>query len=232
MQDNDNNLNTRRSMILGMGAAVAGAALLTPVAANAQGRGRGRNFQPSRHAVDAWMGELPGNHRIFIDTASGRGGAEALLYAANLNNATVSAYAGEEASLAIIVCYRHFSTPFAFNDAMWEKYGAIFHTVTGIADPNTNAAPTVNLLQATGYGLNLPNFGNTIDSVRQLGVEIAICDAATQFLSSQIGPATGQQVGTVYEELKANAVPGRFVSAGVMALTRAQEYGYSLLYAG
>jgi hypothetical protein len=230
MKVNNNNLNARRSMILGIGAAVAGAALITPVTANAQGGGR--SFQASRHAIDAWMGELPGNHRIFIDTSTGRGGAEALLYAANLNNATVSAYAGEDASLAVIVCYRHFSTPFAFNDAMWEKYGEIFHTVTGIADPNTNAAPRINLLQAASYGLNLPNFGNTIDSVRQLGVQVAICDAATQFLSTQIGPATGQEVGAVYEELKANGVQGRFVSAGVMALTRAQEYGYSLLYAG
>ena len=231
MKEGNDNMNTRRSMLLGMGAAVAGATLITPVAANAQGQGR-RGFQASRHAIDAWMDELPGNHRIFIDTSTGRGGAEALLYASNLNNATIGAYAGEEASLAMIVCYRHFSTPFAFNDAMWTKYGEIFHTVTGIADPNTNAAPRINLMQTAGYGLTTPNFGNTIDSVRQLGVEIAICDAATQFLSSQIGPATGQEIGAVYEELKANAVPGRLVAAGVMALTRAQEYGYSLLYAG
>jgi predicted peroxiredoxin len=87
-------------------------------------------------------------------------------------------------------------------------------------------------MRATAYGVNLPNFGNTIDSVLELGVEIAICDAATQFLAAQIAAATGAEVGTAYEELKANAVPGRFVSAGVMALTRAQEYGYSLLYAG
>ncbi len=230
MQEKNIKVNSRRSMILGMGAAMTAAALATPLAASAQGRGR--NFRASRHAIDAWMDELPGNHRIFIDTSTGRGGAEALLYAANLNNATIGAYAGEEASLAMIVCYRHFSTPFAFNDAMWAKYGEIFHTVTGIADPNTGAAPRINLLRASSYGLNLPNFGNTIDSVGQIGVEIAICDAATQFLSSQIAPATGQEIQAVYEELKANAVPGTFLSAGVMALTRAQEYGYSLLYAG
>ncbi|MBT3529284.1 MAG: hypothetical protein HOF74_15095 [Gammaproteobacteria bacterium] len=232
MKDNNNNRDTRRSMILGIGTAMAGAALVTPLAANAQSRGQGRGFQAPSHDIDTWMDELSGNHRIFIDTSTGTGGAEALLYAANLNNATTTAYAGEDASLAIIVCYRHFSTPFAFNDGMWEKYGEIFHTVTGIADPNTSAAPRINLMQTASYGLNLPSFGNTIDSARQSGVEIAICDAATQFLSSQIGPATGQEIQDVYEELKANAVPGRFVSAGVMALTRAQEYGYSLLYAG
>jgi hypothetical protein len=115
---------------------------------------------------------------------------------------------------------------------MWEKYGDVFHGLTHMPDPNTNAAPRINLMRAAGYGMNLPNFGNTIDSVRELGVEIAICDAATSFLATQIGASTGSQMNVVYEELKANAVPGRFVSAGVMALTRAQEYGYSLLYAG
>jgi hypothetical protein len=230
MQENDANLNTRRSMIMGLGAAIAGAAVVAPMTATAQTRGSG--FQPSRHDIDAWMGELPGNHRIFIDTATGKGGAEGLLYSFNLTNATRAAYAGEAASLAMVLCLRHFSTPFAFNDAMWEKYGEIFHPVTQIADPNTNAAPRVNLMRATAYGVNLPNFGNTIDSVLELGVEIAICDAATQFLAAQIAAATGAEVGAAYEELKANAVPGRFVSAGVMALTRAQEYGYSLLYAG
>lgn len=230
MQKNSAKLNHRRSMIMGLGAAIAGAAVVTPMAANAQTRRSG--FQPSRHAIDAWMDELPGNHRVFIDSATGRGGAEALLYSFNLTNATRSAYAGEAASLAMVVCLRHFSTPFAFNDGIWEKYGEILHSVTQIADPNTNAAPRINLMQATGYGGNLPNFGNTIDSVRALGAQIAICDAATQFLATQIAAGTGAGVGAVYEELKANAVPGRFVSAGVMALTRAQEYGYSLLYAG
>ena len=230
MQEDETNPNTRRSMIMGLGAAMVGAAVVAPTTATAQTRSSG--FQPSRHDVDAWYDELPGNHRVFIDSATATGGAEALLYAFNLTNATRSAYAGEAASMAMIVCLRHFSTPFAFNDAMWEKYGDVFHGLTHMPDPNTNAAPRINLMRAAGYGMNLPNFGNTIDSVRELGVEIAICDAATSFLATQIAVSTGVEMLVVYEELKANAVPGRFVSAGVMALTRAQEYGYSLLYAG
>ncbi len=230
MLDQNPETNSRRAMLMGLAATMAGATVIAPNTARAQAGSSG--FQPSRHSTDAWMDALPGNHRIFIDTATGKGGAEGLLYSRNLTNATISAYAGEDAGLAMILCLRHFSTPFAFNDAMWGKYGEIFHSVTQIPDPNTGAAPGFNLMQSTAYGFGLPNFGNTIDAVRGLGVEIAICDAATQFLSTQIAPATGQDVATVYEELKANAVPGRFVSAGVMALTRAQEYGYSLLYAG
>jgi hypothetical protein len=37
----------------------------------------------------------------------------------------------------------------------------------------------------------------------------------------------------MYKTMAANAIASsRFVSAGVVALTRSQEYGYSLLYAG
>lgn len=230
MKDRNANLNSRRSMMMGLGVAIAGTAAVVPMAANAQGRGA--EFRPARHDIDAWMDELPGDHRVFIDSSTGRGGAEALLYAANLSSATDSAYNGESAKLAMIICLRHFSTPFAFNDDMWEKYSEVFYSVTGIAHPDSGGAPLTNLMRASNFGLSLPNFGNTIDSARELGVEIAICDAATQFLATQIAPASSQSVNTVYEELKANAVPGHFVSAGIMALTRAQEYGYSLLPAG
>ena len=227
MAENTTSSMDRRAVLLGLGAA-AGAAVVASPPSYAQGAG----FTPPRHAVDSWLDELPGDHRVFIDSATARGGAEALLYASNLHAARQGEYAGMQADFAMVVCLRHFSTPFAFNDAIWEKYGAVFHAVMQMPDPDTNAAPTKNLMLADGYGLRLPNLGNNINRVRELGVEIAICDAATNFLSTQIAPATGQEIGAVYQELRENAIPGRFVSAGVMALTRAQEYGYSLLYAG
>ena len=44
--------------------------------------------------------------------------------------------------------------------------------------------------------------------------------------------ARGEAADDIYQELVANAIPnGRFVAAGVVAATRSQEYGYSLLYA-
>ena len=41
----------------------------------------------------------------------------------------------------------------------------------------------------------------------------------------------GEDYYAIYKELVANIVPGsRMVSAGVVAVTRAQEYGYALIY--
>lgn len=229
MKQDDPNLNARRSMLLGMGAAVAGATVVTMTPANAQ---TSSGFQPPRHQLDAWMGELAGEHRVFIDTSTALGGADSLVYATNLFNARQNAYAGESADFAMIICYRHFSTPFAYNDAMWEKYGEVFHSIMQMPDPDTGEAPRKNLMLDTSYGMRLPNAGITVDAVQALGVEFAICDAATQFFAGLAADATGGDADAIYEEFKNNAVPGRFVSAGVMALTRAQEYGYSLLYAG
>jgi hypothetical protein len=228
---NKHDLKGRRSMLVGLGGAAAG---LTLGAATAQAQAtRGASgFQPTRHELDAWMGEIPGKHRIFVDTSTADGGAEGLVYTNNLYDAQENAYAGTPADLAIIVCFRHFSTPFGYNDAIWEKYGETFKELIEFSDPDTGEAPTINLLNASDR-TTTPNFGITIDSLVAKGTQIAICSAATRFLSSQLATQAGTSADEVYDELVAGALPGsRFVPAGVVALTRAQEYRYSVLIAG
>jgi hypothetical protein len=225
----------RRSLIVGMGAAAAGfsigasaACAQTPPAASESTTG----FVPARHEQDEWMNALPGQHRVFVDSATARGGAEALLYANNLYNAQENAYSGSPADFAMVVCFRHLSTPFGYNDDVWSRYGEAFQGLMDFSDPDTGGAPTTNLMNAADRS-GLPNLGSTIDSLVARGTEFAVCNAATRFIAQQIGNAQGESADAVYEDLVAGAIPNsRFVSAGVMALTRAQEYGYSLLYAG
>jgi len=66
----------------------------------------------------------------------------------------------------------------AYTVVAWAKYGTVFYSVMQMADPDTNDAPRINLLRSTNYGLRLPNLGNTIDQIAELGVQFAICDAA------------------------------------------------------
>jgi len=219
----------RRSMITGVGIAVAGLAA-GATAACAQNRTTG--FTPARDAADAWFDQLSGAHRIFIDSSTAHGGAEAVLYANNLFTQQEGPdYNGGPDDLAIVICFRHFSTPFGYNDAMWRKYGTVFNNIMSFPDPATQQAPTANMLKQDRA--DLPNFGFTIDQVTEKGANFAICRAATQFFSGQIAQATGGQQPAIFDELVANAIPSsRFVSAGVVAATRSQEYGYSLLYSG
>lgn len=77
------------------------------------------------------------------------------------------------------------------------------------------------------------NVDSFIESVTANGAVIAICNNATHFFAGQLAANSDESADDVYAELVANAIDhSRFVSAGVMALTRAQEYGYSLLVAG
>lgn len=231
MNDKDDDLHARRSVMTGVGIAIAGLAA-GATSACAQTPTRTAGFQPARHALDAWFGELPGTHRVFIDSATPAGGGEALLYANNLYMARENAYAGESADFALVVCFRHFSTPFAYKDAIWAKYGAIFNSFLNYPDPTTGAAPTINLMNSTAH-TSLQNFGVTIDAMRAKGTQFAICNAATTFIAGVIAGETGGAAAAIHDELVAGRIDdGRMVSAGVMAMTRAQEYGYSLLYAG
>jgi len=229
MQRKNDEITSRRSIITGLGAAAAGAALVSTTAC-AQTPATG--FQPARHSLDAWLDQQPGTHRVFIDSSTAHGGAEALLYANNLYTARENAYAGEPADFAIVVCYRHFSTPFGYKDEIWNKYGEIFNSVMQFPDPVTGAAPKINLMNSAAH-TTLPNFGVTTDAMGAKGTQFAICSAATQFIAGVIANETGGNAEAIRDELMAGAIPNsRFVSAGVVALTRAQEYGYSLLYAG
>jgi hypothetical protein len=134
----------------------------------------------------------------------------------------------------VVVCMRHFATPFAFTDAVWAKYGKVMSGMLNFTDPKTKQAPEINLYRnSPEFALALPNLGNTIDRVTARGTYFAVCDTATHFLASQMATPMKMTADEIYKELSTSLIPNsRLVSAGVMAVTRAQELGYSLLYAG
>jgi hypothetical protein len=224
-----NDTYARRSMMSGLGAAVAAFALGsgTAVAQTAA-----RQFQPARHPQDAWLDAVAGKHRTFIDAATVAGAGEGMLYANNLYEANKSGYSLSERDIAVVVCLRHFATAFAFNDAIWSKYGKLMSTMLEFTDPKTKQPPSSNLLNSADYGMALPNLGNTIESVVKRGTQFAVCDMATHFFAGEVAKASGQNADALYKELVANTIPNsRMVAAGVVAVNRAQEYGYTLLTA-
>ena len=213
-----------------LGAAAAATFALTSKTAIAQTPTR--QFQPARHSQDAWFNTVRGTHRNFIDASTPSGAGEAILYANNLYEANKTGYSLPESDVAVVVCLRHFATAFAFNDAIWAKYGKLMSTMLQFTDPKTKEAPLTNLLNSAAYGMALPNLGNTIDSVVKRGTQFAVCDMATHFFAGQIAMASGANADAVYKELVANTIPNsHMVPAGVVAVNRAQEYGYTLLTA-
>lgn len=217
---------TRRSLVGYWGSAAAAVV----IAARPAGAQTMTSFRPARHEQDAWLDSMPGKHRSFIDASTVRGAAEAMLYANNLYEANKAGYSLTDNDIAVVVCLRHFATAFAFNDAMWAKYGPLMGTMLEFADPKTKQAPTANVLNSANYGMALPNLGNTIDAVRKRGTRFAVCDMATHFFAAQVAAATKGNADAIYKELASNLIPdSRLVAAGVVAVNRAQEYGYTLL---
>ena len=72
-----------------------------------------------------------------------------------------------------MIVLRHFSTPFAWNDAIWAKYGMGFSEALSFTDPKTKA-PKTNLYNSADYGLSLPNFGSTLPNAIQRGIQFAV----------------------------------------------------------
>ena len=217
MNDNDSGIAARRLLLGGLGVAVAGAALAgepAPVQPKAA------RPEPRRYPLDAWMDALPGSHRVFIDTDSAGGAANALRYATNILNAQVNAYQGTDRDMAIILCLRHASTTLGYNDAMWAKYGASLGAMGRVPGREAEPAPTKNAQTAA------------LAAAAARGVHFAVCDTATTLMSGMVARQASAKAEDVHAEIIANLVPNaHMVPAGVMALTRAQEYGYSFLYA-
>jgi hypothetical protein len=223
----------RRSFLsrFGIGAAVvagvgAGLAAARPAVAQTN------TFKPRRHKEDAWMEAHNPAHRIVIDSAFPAGGGAALLYANNNFLANRTGYGLEAQDIAIIVVLRHLSTPFAFTDAIWAKYGEALSDIIDFKNPATKAAPATNLYNTGGAGMSLPNRGVTIASLVEKNVQFAVCNSATRFLANAVAQQTKGDAEMVYQEFVANLVPNsHLAAAGVVAVNRAQEFGYTLLTA-
>ena len=112
---------------------------------------------------------------------------------------------------------------------MWAKYGAaLSERADDFLDPKTHQPPTVNVYLATGYGDALRNGGITLDALAKRGVRFAVCAMSTRRAATAIAQKTGGKLEDVLAELRAHLIPnGRLVAAGIVAVNRAQERGYT-----
>lgn len=218
---------------LAAGAAAFGAAAATG-ASPLHAMPTSSEFKPARHPQDDWMDEIPGKHRLFLDAVTANGAAEAITFASNYALANKTGYGLAAPELAILICYRHFATPFAFSDDAWAKYGAAWSAVIGYKDPATGAAPVRNYWNARGLPGMQPNRGVTVADAAARGIRFCVCDLATSVFAGMAAQATGGKADDIYQELKRGTVIGnaQFVSAGIVAVGRAQERGYSFSYVG
>ena len=232
MSEHDSQLTlVRRSFLsrLGMGLTAVGAALGTGVSTARAQSSEGGHWQPARHPVDDWLDRIPGKHRFVFDTTTPEAAAQALAFVNNYFTGNQNGYGLQNGDLAVVIVMRHLSTLFAYNDTIWSKYGVTITQRTNFNDPNTKQPPAINLLNSTAHGASLPNRGTTLESLLKRGVHLAVCQISTRGNAAAIAAAAGANPDTIYNELVANLLSNEHLApAGIVAVNRAQEYGYSL----
>jgi len=88
----------------------------------------------------------------------------------------------------------------------------------------------MNMYNTAGYGELLRNRGAISDALSKLGVQLAVCSVWTRGYAAGIAQSTGGNTDAILSELTSNLLSNaRMVPAGIVALNRAQERGYSLM---
>jgi hypothetical protein len=208
--------NHRRRFLgrLGLGSAAA-ASLFGSASASAQPPS---SAAPKRHELDDWMDTLPAGHRMVFDAVSAEGAQDVQHYASNVFFANRTGYGLESRDIGVIVILRHNATPLGYNDAMWAKYGSVFATELKLPATKTNP----------GNG-----GGESLETLSGLGVHFGVCAMATRRFAGMVTRGTGNSIDAALEELGKNLVRNAHLTpAGIVAVGRAQERGFTFGYAG
>jgi hypothetical protein len=233
MAEQNLSLHERRSFLTRISAGMtAFAASFVGGAAVAQAQTPAGHFQPARHEKDDWLDQLPGKHRIVFDTTTPDSLGDGLAFANNFLRTSRSDYNLQNNDMAVLIIARHRSTTLGYNDKMWEKYGKYLSARAEFTDPKTKEPPKSNIFNSAEYDRLLPNRGNTLDNLLKQGAVFGICAVATRGVAGVIAEATGQKTDDVVAEITANLISptqARLVPAGIIAVNRAQERGYSLV---
>ena len=182
----------------------------------------------------SWVDRITGDHRQVFD-APAIGEADALHQARTWIAGFKEVYGTPDADMHGVLVFRHKAIPMVVNDAMWAKYH--LGKANEQKDPASGKPAERNpFLNSNGgpkdkYGLIWPDGG--LDTLITRGQVVLACNMALRFMSGEVARKAKLEAKAVYTELRANLVPGvTLMPSGIFAVTRAQEAGCRLMYAG
>jgi intracellular sulfur oxidation DsrE/DsrF family protein len=157
-------------------------------------------------------------HRQVYDVVTPAGGI-GIAFARNFLTANVEGYGLADRDVSVVVSLRHSGIAYAFGDAMWTKHR--FGETFDIAEQGGPAAGGRNPHAAL------------ITSLQKRGVVFTVCGMALRRRASEAAQRTGGSADAMREEWRSGLLPDVIeVVAGVIAVNRAQERGFSYVYAG
>ncbi|MFN2602191.1 MAG: hypothetical protein ABR582_05480 [Gemmatimonadaceae bacterium] len=212
--------STPRRGFLGRFAAAALGLGVTSLAPEAATAATSRAADPQ---LEAWFGKLTGKHRVVFDAPEVNSGFAAIWPRVYLLT-TEATYPNEGASTMVI--FRHEALPLALQDNVWAKYKLGEQFNVKMAD-----APATKNPYATITGLPIPGLG--VVELLKTGTLVGACDVAMTVYSSGAAQKMGLDPAVVKKEWIAGLIPGvQLVPSGVMAVSRAQEFGAHYIFAG
>jgi len=206
----------------------AGAAALSATSAIALAPSMSAGATTSPDELETWLATFKAPNKCLYDCVQATGASDGILFARNLLTLSQEKLGTKDIDTNVLVSFRHFATPFGYNDAMWAKYPA-FSELLKFEDPKTKK-PAMRNVPLHDEVEGFPDA--SLPGLKARGVRFTVCGAATTFIAGILAGKTGN-AKTIEAELIANLVPGaRIVPAGVVVVQRAQKRGFAYTYAG
>ena len=179
----------------------------------------------------SWMNRITAKHKAVFDSpeiADGTALYQAMSYLGSIKDV----FGTGDSDASVVVVLRHRAVPLLFNDAMWAKYD--LGTATKTMDEKTKTPVKRNIyyqnVDADGKPRDDDKPSEKIKSLTARGVIFVGCDMATRAFSSRAAAAAKLSSQQVYEEIKANLVPGAtLMPTGIFGMLMAQDAGCSLM---
>jgi hypothetical protein len=172
-----------------------------------------------------WLEGLKGKHRQLFDSPAPAGGIP-LVHVMNYYDTYNKAFKVKDADIDAVLTFYGSTTFHGLNDAAWAKYR--LGEFLEINDAATGQPATSNPWRAAPVILGMTLPPASIEALQKRGATFIICNNALQIFSGMLAAKRGLDAKVVYEDLKANILPGvELVPAMVIAIEQAARAGLS-----
>jgi len=172
-----------------------------------------------------WLEGLKAKHRQFFD-APAPGGGIPLVHVMNYYDTYNKAFGVKDADIDAVLTFYGSTTFHGLSDAVWAKYA--LGEFLEIVDPATGKPATANPWRSAPVILGMTLPAASVESLQKRGATFILCNNALQIFSGLLAQKRGLDPKVVYEDLKANILPGvELVPGMVIAVEQAQRAGLS-----
>lgn len=174
--------------------------------------------------ADAWLKKATAKHRQLFDSPAAGGGVP-LVHIMNYYDTWNKAYAVPDKNINAVGTFYGATTFFGVNDAMWAKY----RLGEFLGEKDASGAPaTRNPWREAPVILGMELRQASIESLQKRGATFILCNNALGIFSGLLAKARGLDTDAVYNDLKANSLPGvELIPAMVVAIEQAHTAGLS-----